>query len=127
MISKFQQEILMNRRKQKEAELKKSVSVPLQKLHMELDERGRPKIKVDDKYTPKPEQKTDMSLILPYNNTAPKSVLQEIKAPIQPMEANRSELDHQKTRNDLLKPIEILQLEVLQQMLEELKKLNGNK
>ena len=55
----------------KKREMNKSASVPMQKLHMEMDDRGRPKIKVDNKYTPKPMRMTDMTPAMPYNNPKP--------------------------------------------------------
>ena len=106
--------------------MNKSASVPMQKLHMEMDDRGRPKIKVDNKYTPKPMRMTDMTPAMPYNNPKPQEVLSELNAVMPAQDSTRSDNDHQKERINLLKPMEIRQVEILEQILEELKKINGH-
>lgn len=111
---------------------KKRNSMPLRKLHTEIDDRGRPKLKTDYFSGPKGIDMTpslpveQKGPVLPYNNPESKPVLNELDAVMPSQESTRSNDDHQKDRKNLLKPLDLVQVELLEQILEELKKFNGH-
>jgi hypothetical protein len=93
----------------------------MQKLHSTASGR----LKIDTNYQAPEIRQTDMRPAIPYNEVEQKEVLSSIKVPTLPVDSTKNEADFQDTRANLLKPIELLQIDLLKQILAELKKLNA--
>ena len=119
MITKQQHQAMLRKFK-KQNSIQKEVQKIMEKLYVDYDERGRPKLKVDSNYKA-PEIRQITEKPIPYNNPQTENVLQAIRLP--GPDQSDSELDHQRRQPNLLKPMEFLQVELLKQILIELKEI----